>query len=300
MSTTSVLRHTSNELLEALGQAPQPEGLHIFIQHGAAPEIPVLHPHRMDFPLFFLVLEGELTLKINLSELRVKKNEFVFISPNTIRQFISTSEDIQISCMCFTIDFVLKTGIAKSSLDPSAYLSTKQSPHIALATEETALLQELMQMSYLRNMEEEASPYRLERLTHCFSLLLYEIATLFTKSRKNIPLKLTRKEELSATFLNLLNLHFKEQRSLQFYADLLYITPKYLTQTIKETLGKTAGELIDEMVVTEAKVLLHTTSQTIAQVAEVLYFSDQFFFSKFFKNQTGITPSDYRKATSPH
>lgn len=300
MSTTSVLRHTSNELLEALGQARQPEGLHIYIQNGPILEIPVLHPHRMDYPLFFLVLEGALTFKINLTEIRISKNEFLFISPNTIRQFISTTEDAEVACMCFTIDFVLKTGIAKSSLDPSAFLSTKQSPHIQLQPAEALMLKELMQMSYLRNMEDEATPYRTERLTHCFSLLLYEIATLFTKQHKNVPLKLTRKEELSASFLNLLNLHFKEQRSLQFYADLLFITPKYLTQTIKETLGKTAGELIDEMVVTEAKVLLHTTSQTIAQVAEHLYFSDQFFFSKFFKNQTGITPSDYRKASTTY
>lgn len=296
MSTISVLRHTSNELLEALGQARQPEGLHIYIQDGLVCEIPVLHPHRMDYPLFFLVLEGELELKINLVPHQIRKNEFLFISPNTIRQFIQNSDNLNIACMCFTMDFVLKTGIAKSSLDPSAYLSSKQSPHIQLAPEETAMLKELMQMVYLRNMEDEASPYRQERLTHSFSLLLYEIATLFTKQKKDVPLKLTRKEELSAIFLNLLNQHFKEQRSLQFYADQLFITPKYLTQTIKETIGKTAGEIIDEMVVTEAKVLLHSTSQTIAQIAELLYFSDQFFFSKFFKNQTGITPSEYRKS----
>lgn len=293
-----MLRHTSNELLEALGQTRQPEGIHIFIQHGPAPEIPVLHPHRMDFPLFFLVLNGEAELNINLVNHRIQKNQFLFISPHTIRQFVRVSEDLNISCMCFTPDFIMKTGIAKSSVDPSAYLSTKQSPHIQLTEAEALMLNQLMQMVYLRNMEEENNPYRIERLTHCFSLLLFEIASFFARQQKHMPLKLTRKEELSATFLNLLNMHFKEQRGLQFYADQLFITPKYLTQTIKETIGKTAGELIDEMVTTEAKVLLHTSSDTIAQVAENLYFSNQFFFSKFFKNQTGLTPSEYRKAAS--
>lgn len=298
MSTNVVLRHTSNELLEALGQARQPEGLHIFIQDGAAPEIPVFHPHRMDFPLFILILNGSIELNLNLVSHTIRQNEFLFISPHTIRQFVNTSEDVEIACMCFTPDFILKTGVAKSSIDPSAYFSTKESPHIQLQATETTMLKGLMQMVYTRNMEAENSPYRQERLTHCFSLLLFEIAGLYTKQQRNVPLKLTRKEELSAGFLNLLSIHFKEQRGLQFYADQLFITPKYLTQTVKETLGKTAGDVIDEMVVTEAKVLLHTTSQTIAQIAEHLYFSDQFFFSKFFKNQTGITPSDYRKANT--
>lgn len=298
MSTTTVLRHTSNELLEALGQTRQPEGIHIFIQDGPAPEIPVYYPHRMDFPLFFLLLNGEAELNINLVNHRLRKNEFLFISPHTIRQFVRVSDDANISCMCFTPDFVMKTGMAKSSVDPSAYLSSKQSPHVKLEETEAQMLNQLMKMVYLRNMEAESSPYRQERLTHCFSLLMFELASLFTRQQKDVPLKLTRKETLSANFLNLLNLHFKEQRGLQFYADQLFITPKYLTQTIKETIGKTAGEMIDEMVTTEAKVLLHTTTDTVAQVAEALYFSNQFFFSKFFKNQTGLTPSEYRKSAS--
>jgi AraC-like DNA-binding protein len=49
-------------------------------------------------------------------------------------------------------------------------------------------------------------------------------------------------------------------------------------------------------VIVEAKSLLRDPSLTIAQVADMLYFSDQFFFSKFFKRYTGITPSDYRKS----
>jgi YesN/AraC family two-component response regulator len=50
------------------------------------------------------------------------------------------------------------------------------------------------------------------------------------------------------------------------------------------------------MVIMEAKVLLGDSSFSVAQVAESLFFSDQFFFSKFFKNHTGTNPTEYRKA----
>jgi len=65
---------------------------------------------------------------------------------------------------------------------------------------------------------------------------------------------------------------------------------------VKKLTGKTAGKYIDDLVIVEAKNLLRDPSLTIAQIADLLYFSDQFFFSKFFKRYTGITPSDYRKS----
>ena len=96
-------------------------------------------------------------------------------------------------------------------------------------------------------------------------------------------------------FVKLLSDSFREERSVIFYAEQLHVTPRYLSQTVKEVTGKSAGELIDEMVILEAKALLNDVSLTISQVADSLYFSDQFFFSKYFKRLTGLSPSEYKK-----
>lgn len=287
---------TIDEFLEIVGETPQPDGLHIYIQKGLIPDIPIHHPHRSDMPMFCMVLDGELRLKIDLKDYVIRSNEFIFITPNAIRQFMYISPDLKIACFCFTVEFILETEIAKNAIDPSAYLSTKQTPHIRLQPHETEALAELIYMVYQRHTTPQNEPYQKERLRFSFSLLMYEIMAHFRRQYKDMSLKLTRKEEISAQFLTLLPMHFREQRSLQFYADKLFITPKYLTQTIKETMGKTAGDFIDEMVITEAKVLLQNSNHPIAHIAEALYFSDQFFFSKFFKNQTGLTPTDFRKA----
>jgi AraC family transcriptional activator of pobA len=105
---------------------------------------------------------------------------------------------------------------------------------------------------------------------------------------------LTRKENILTTFMKSLTEHFKEERSVQFYADALFITPKHLTKTVKELTHKTCGEMIDEMVILEAKILLDDLALSVANVADQLQFSDQFFFSKFFKKHTGINPSKYK------
>ena len=91
-------------------------------------------------------------------------------------------------------------------------------------------------------------------------------------------------------------MHFEKERSVSFYANQLNITPKYLSEAVKEIMGKTAGELIDEAVIMQAKVLLKTPDLNIGQVATVLNFPDQSFFGKFFKKHVGLSPNQYRVA----
>jgi AraC-like DNA-binding protein len=74
----------------------------------------------------------------------------------------------------------------------------------------------------------------------------------------------------------------------------LYVTPKHLTETVKEMTGKTAGEWIDDAIILEAKVLLRNSGTGIAQVANLLNFPDQSSFGKFFKKHTGYAPTEFR------
>lgn len=87
-----------------------------------------------------------------------------------------------------------------------------------------------------------------------------------------------------------------QKRSVQFYADLLFITPKHLTKTLRELTTKTGSMLIDDMVIVEAKILLGDHASSVSQVADMLHFSDQFFFSSFFKKHTGLSPKDYKNS----
>ena len=107
---------------------------------------------------------------------------------------------------------------------------------------------------------------------------------LFTVGPTSLPLLIAGQETLQGI------------ESVNFYANLLYVTPKHLSICVKEITGKPCGELIDERVVAEAKALLHNQELTVAHVAEELNFSDQFFFSKYFKKCTGMSPKHCRMA----
>src|SRR5262249_55982309 len=89
--------------------------------------------------------------------------------------------------------------------------------------------------------------------------------------------------------------HFRHQRQLAFYAGKLAMTPDRLNDHVKRAAGVTAGHLIRQRVLTEAKRQLVFTNQPIHEIAYDLTFADPSHFTRFFRKQTGITPQAFRE-----
>jgi AraC-like DNA-binding protein len=97
-------------------------------------------------------------------------------------------------------------------------------------------------------------------------------------------------------FVRLVRKFFRQERTVKFYADKLCISPKYLSLVIKESTGRSAAEIIDEYVVLEAKNMLRFSSKNVQQVAYDLNFPNQSSFGKYFKHQTGMSPSEFQNS----
>ena len=97
-------------------------------------------------------------------------------------------------------------------------------------------------------------------------------------------------------FYDLLALHYKESREVQFYARLLCLSPKYFGSLIKKDTGISASQCIANYVVIQAKALLHYRPDlTIQQISQQLGFDDSMSFSRYFKASAGISPKKYRE-----
>lgn len=159
--------------------------------------------------------------------------------------------------------------------------------------------QSVVVMTCLRAIQQKydsAHPYRTEILKNQISSLLYEIAPIYDQQRVISTVGQTRSQLLATEFRKLVTVHGSTQRSVKFYAGELSITPKYLTEIVKEATGKTAGESIEEIVILEAKVLLQNPALAVSQIADRLQFPDPSTFSKFFKKSTGLSPVAYKQA----
>jgi AraC-like DNA-binding protein len=89
--------------------------------------------------------------------------------------------------------------------------------------------------------------------------------------------------------------NFRVERRVGWYAEQLCITPKYLSETVKQVSRRTPNEWIDNYVTLEVRVLLKNSTMSIKEIAQTLNFPNQSFLGKFFKEHVGMSPSDYRK-----
>ena len=108
----------------------------------------------------------------------------------------------------------------------------------------------------------------------------------------------TRAEIIFTKFIKLLEGNFKQERRVGWYAEQLNITPKYLSETIKNVSRRTPNEWIDNYVTTEMRIQLRNSTKSIKEIAEEMNFANQSFLGKYFKEHVGISPSEYRKNKS--
>lgn len=252
---------------------------------------------RSDHFAIMLVTRGTVDVSLNLRPIKVQKNGIVVSAPNAIKQMIGSSPTAQGLVVHFTTHFLNYAGLPKRSQDILAYFSSQYKSNWDLEPADAAIIER-----YIRELfslcEHSERPFGKEQLNHIFLAFIYEIAAQGQKYSPPLIGHLTRKEELVIRFANLVSNHFRQERMVRFYADALNVTPKYLTETVKEINGRSAGEIIDDFVILESKLLLEKQENTIAQVADLLNFSDQSFFGKYFKRITGISPKEFK--TSIH
>ncbi|MFT3823069.1 MAG: helix-turn-helix transcriptional regulator [Chitinophagaceae bacterium] len=136
-----------------------------------------------------------------------------------------------------------------------------------------------------------------EGYTDLIRLLLLQVFTLVERGcakdnkYKHPPQKLL----LLKNFQQLIEQNYRTLKLPKEYATLLYITPNHLNALCQDLLGKTAGEIIRDRIILEAKRLLANADMTIAEIAWNLQFKDNSYFNRFFKKDAGITPEEFRK-----
>lgn len=107
---------------------------------------------------------------------------------------------------------------------------------------------------------------------------------------------LTHAEQICGQYLSLVELHCNEQHTVEWYANQLHLSPKYLSNIVKQTLNTSPNMLIDQSLIRQAKALLSSTSFSVQQISDRLGFQNQSHFGTFFKRQTGLNPSSFKSS----
>lgn len=256
-------------------------------------EVPIFdYPTRIDLSVMVITLSGHARVGINLKDYDMKKNDMIIVTYDQIVQLHEKSDDFTGLFFVLSRSFTEEIVVALERILP-IYLYIKDHPCTVLSDDEVLSVMEYHSFLW-EKVRNKNNTYRKEITKNIIRALIFEMYSIF---ESHLPQKRykSRKEELFESFLMSVSTNFVKERSVMFYADQLFLTPKHLSRVVKEVSGRSAGEWIDEQVILEAKAKLKTLSLTVQEISDQLGFPNQSFFGKYFKRHTGLSPSEYRK-----
>ncbi|UKB82802.1 AraC family transcriptional regulator [Chryseobacterium sp. MEBOG06] len=249
-------------------------------------------PFRMDYYALCICTAGEINIEIDRQKYKVGADSFLMAAPSTIVKFLKTSGDFMMKLLFFDKNFLIK-NISNPFIIEKMNLFSKGSYSIVKTTaKNSALLQNLL--DYLKRKSRKQGKFTEEIIRTIIFNLLLETAEIVEKENGTSPEKEEGKKDLYLKFSKLIRENIRGQRTVQFYADELCISNKYLINIIKKACGKTPHEVIDDTLLKEAFMMLGNPNITISEVAFQLQFNSASAFGRFFKKHTSLSPSEYR------
>lgn len=253
----------------------------------------VSYPHRHDFYEMLFITNGTGFHIIDSNKYKINPPGIFFLSPGQAHK-LELSRDIEGFIFLFASEFYLLHHSNPNRLLEFPFFFSVEQKNPPLDLRDAGQV-EFIKSLFIQGCNEmqQDSGNRDEIIHRILDLLLLLCDKLYPE--KNTSINKTKGHLLVKQFLYLIENNYQNNLRVNDYAELLAITPNHLTQMVRHVTGKTSIELLQDKIVLEIKRLLLYTQLNVTEVAELLHFADQSYFTKFFKKYTGVTPIQYRK-----
>lgn len=250
-------------------------------------------PTRMNFILMALCKHGKAQYSIDTREQTVKPGDLLFISERHIVDNYMASPDFE--CLCIMVSTEFYHGFIQNVKNVSSLLLfSMNNPVVSLTPREIQVYSNYYQ-TIREKMSDREHHYRTDLVKALLLAMFYDMSNVIWRVEQQGAKSQTRADVIFANFIRLLEQHFRQERRVSWYAEQLCITPKYLSEIVKQVSKRTPNEWIDNYVILEIRVLLKNSTKSIKEIAEELQFPNQSFLGKYFKEHIGVSPSLYRK-----
>ena len=259
------------------------------------------YPVRLDAYAAIFCLRGKMKVDINLASYTLDGHNFIFTIPGNIirvhRDDLELDEDSRVICVAISKQFITNIQFDFNRLFNES-MDLLNHPCINLDEESLAICRDYLSLGvklYRLDFENKR-----QAIGSLLSSVFYVLGAVWlkqlSKAKKGAMSQSLRSEQIFDRFIHLVGEYHSSERNVAFYAERMCLTPKYLSKVVRSVSGRSAPEWIDAFVILEAKNLLKYSDENIKQIINRLNFKSQTAFYKFFKIQTGLTPSEYRKS----
>jgi YesN/AraC family two-component response regulator len=247
------------------------------------------YPVRLGMVTAIICEKGYAKIRIGLENYTIEDNTFLIILPEQIVEYIEIDPDFKAGYILLEKNFFYVRNDLKMALGLQSHFF--EQPCFFPSPKEMGEI--IVIFNLIKDKIEEKTNLFLEEIVQTYvRVLFYIVCNSFIKSNeKSVK---NRKEEIFETFISLLQNHFRNERNMSWYAEKIFLTPKYLSSLIYEISGKHGSDWIRDFVILEAKALLNSSSLTIQQISEELGFGNPSHFGTYFKRFTGLSPKAYK------
>ncbi len=249
-----------------------------------------LPPHRkMVFDFVFLT-SGTSVRSKGLDSYEFGANTFFFLPAYQITAHKSMSLDAKGFYCHFDSEVLTKNFQSKDLFADYSFLQFIGNPLVTIDEETTQTILFILQRLE-KEYKKSGSPDF--SIVQGYLLALMSEIKSFVKTEQKV--KINAASQITEKYKSALAQYSYQKQKIRDYADILSVTPNHLNKCVKATTGKSAHELLDDMLLLEAKVMLKQTGLSIAEVAFRIGKTELSDFGRFFKQKTGFTPGEYRK-----
>ncbi len=257
---------------------------------------------RFDGLTMFLCASGSISLDINMHPHTMTAGTILVANRSTVINVTgvdSDSDNLDAYMLILSTDFMRNVAIDLNTVSASTQIFTPDSdPVVNLTPDETALMVRYLELFHLNTLNNTTKIYVTAIARTLMAAIIYQLMQVAVAHvTADAPQRsYSRKMNYVQDFMSLMHKYCRQERSVGFYAEKLFISPKYLSLIIKEATGRSAADWIDECVVLEAKNLLRFSGKNVQQIAYELNFNNQSSFGKYFKHLTGMSPTQFQQS----
>ena len=245
-------------------------------------------PHRHNSYVLVFFTKGSGTHEIDFDKFIIQPGSVFFMQLGQIHHW-DLSDDVEGFVIFYSQEMYNLYFGQKTIAEYAFYSSVNNIPEIVLDNAETKAILPYFDAMILENQGDQMM--KRDKIMNLLDIIHIEIARKYSQTHLheahsyNVKIK---------NFEVLLEHYFKTDKMPSFYASQLHITLKHLNRVCNEILQKTTTEVITDRIILEAKRMLMDKKMTVNEIATELGYDDYSYFTRLFKKNTAMTPTDFR------
>lgn len=252
------------------------------------------HSRLFDGLLLGFMLKGSMKMQIHFQDYEIHTGDIAVLPPQLLIDTKHLSDDAEVLTIGLSLDFMSAFPVIQEFV-----LSDQIRWQSVIRLQEDEIIIQNQLIALIKSFyDKKPSPNKAEIIRHLIMALINMISEGYTEMPHSKTSAKSRKHQIIDDFYQLILKYTHEQRTVDFYAEKLHLTPQYLSTFLKEKTGRSVSQWVDHILIVQAKTLLKSTNLSIKEISNDLNFGETSVFCRYFKRITGISPTSYRNKKS--